>query len=148
MSSSLVEQLGAALDPVSAAAAPLVGDAWREVPAYTLFFAAIFAAALLLWVSLALGLQPLLAVGLPHLRALLPACQTIYRPRCIRPAHPTPQYKAAGVEWRKAAVLSSCSMSSVHGLLAALGALLHCSGAGRGAMRSAAAQRGRIIGAA
>ncbi len=51
MSGSLVEQLGAALDPVSAAAAPLVGDAWREVPAYTLFFAAVFAAALLFWVS-------------------------------------------------------------------------------------------------
>lgn len=46
-----VEQLGAALEPVSAAAAPLVGPAWREVPAYTLVFAAIFFAALPFWVS-------------------------------------------------------------------------------------------------
>ena len=46
-----VEQLGAALEPVSAAAAPLVGPAWREVPAYTLVFAAIFFVALPFWVS-------------------------------------------------------------------------------------------------
>ncbi len=46
-----VQQLAAALEPVSAAAAPLVGPAWREVPAYTLVFAAIFFVALPFWVS-------------------------------------------------------------------------------------------------
>ncbi|KAI7844051.1 hypothetical protein COHA_002391 [Chlorella ohadii] len=73
-----VQQLGAALEPVSAAAAPLVGPAWREVPAYTLVFAAIFFAALPFW------------------------------------------HYVVGVNWKKAAILSSCSMSSVHGLLCAL----------------------------
>ena len=46
-----VQQLGEALEPVSAAAEPLVGPAWREVPAFTLFFGAIFLAALPFWVG-------------------------------------------------------------------------------------------------
>lgn len=74
-----VQQLGEALEPVSAAASPLVGPAWREVPAFTLVFGAIFFAALPFW-----------------------------------------RY-VVGVNWKKAAILSSCSMSSVHGLLSALG---------------------------
>ncbi|KAL4450547.1 hypothetical protein ABPG77_000903 [Micractinium sp. CCAP 211/92] len=75
----LVEQLHEALDGFSAAVEPLVGPAWREVPAFTLFFGAIFLVALALW-----------------------------------------RY-AAGLERSKAAVLASCCMSSVHGLLSALG---------------------------
>lgn len=75
----LVEQLHEALDGFSAAVEPLVGPAWREVPAFTLFFGAIFLVALALW-----------------------------------------RY-AVGLERSKAAVLASCCMSSVHGLLSALG---------------------------
>ncbi len=78
----LVEQLHEALDGFSAAVEPLVGPAWREVPAFTLFFGAIFLVALALW-----------------------------------------RY-AAGLERSKAAVLASCCMSSVHGLLSALGETL------------------------
>ena len=33
------------------------------------------------------------------------------------------QHYVVGVNWKKAAILSSCSMSSVHGLLCALGEL-------------------------
>lgn len=35
---------------------------------------------------------------------------------------PPLQRYVVGVNWKKAAILSSCSMSSVHGLLSALGA--------------------------
>ncbi|KAL4439711.1 hypothetical protein ABPG75_002712 [Micractinium tetrahymenae] len=75
----LVQQLHEALDGFSAAAEPLVGPAWREVPAFTLFFGAIFLAALPFW-----------------------------------------RY-VVGVDRVKSAVLASCCMSSVHGLLSALG---------------------------
>lgn len=46
-----MEDLGAALEPVSAAAAPLVGAAFREVPSFTLFFGALFLLAVPFWVS-------------------------------------------------------------------------------------------------
>lgn len=45
----LVQQLHEALDGISAAAEPLVGAAWREVPAFTLLFGAIFLASLPFW---------------------------------------------------------------------------------------------------
>jgi hypothetical protein len=47
----LVEDLGAALEPVSAAAEPLVGVAFREVPSFTLFFGALFLLSIPFWVS-------------------------------------------------------------------------------------------------
>ena len=47
----LVEELGAALEQLNAAAEGWLGPAWREVPAFVLFFGALFAASLLFWVS-------------------------------------------------------------------------------------------------
>ena len=76
----LVQQVGVALEALSAAAEPFVGAGWREVPTFTLFFGAIFLAALPFW-----------------------------------------RYAVGVGSWNKAAVLASCSMSSVHGLLSALG---------------------------
>lgn len=75
----LVQRVHEALDGFSAAVEPLVGPAWREVPAFTLFFGAIFLASLPLW-----------------------------------------RY-VVGLDSKKATVLASCCMSSVHGLLSALG---------------------------
>lgn len=75
-----VQQLGEALEPVSAAASPLVGPAWREVPAFTLVFGAIFFAALPFWVRsqrLAGGLcaaHPCLQLLLPLMFRWLAAC--------------------------------------------------------------------------
>ena len=47
----LVEELGAALEQLNAAAEPWLGPAWREIPAFVLCFGALFAASLLFWVS-------------------------------------------------------------------------------------------------
>nr|AXF42660.1 carbonic anhydrase CAH1630 [Chlorella sp. ArM0029B] len=75
----LVHQLHVALEALNAASEPFVGAAWREVPAFTLFFGAIFLASLPFW-----------------------------------------RY-VVGVDTQKAAVLSSCCMSSVHGIVSSLG---------------------------
>lgn len=45
-----VQQLALALEQLSAAAEPLVGSAWREVPAFTALFGLVFFAALPFWV--------------------------------------------------------------------------------------------------
>ena len=47
----LVEELAAALEQLNAAAEGWLGPAWREVPAFVLFFGALFAVSLLFWVS-------------------------------------------------------------------------------------------------
>lgn len=134
-----VQQLAEALEAVSVAAAPLVGPAWREVPAFTLVFGAIFFAALPFWVRSQLVvaggfcaahpcLQLLLLCSFPR-RTVCALCMQLHSPAACSssppplPRLPFTQRYVVGVNWKKAAILSSCSMSSVHGLLSALGAL-------------------------
>lgn len=96
----LVQQLGAALEPVSAAAEAVVGPAWREVPAYTLFFLALFLVALPFWVSRGSeGTWALSRTAAAALERARTACRRAFPVPTAPPPPPSPPARGCSATW-------------------------------------------------